>query len=72
VVSTKRVMFKRISAYVLLIAGVAGLALPLLPGIPLLLIGLNLLGPEHPIRQMLSRWTKRRPRWMKRRPGNQE
>jgi uncharacterized protein YqgC (DUF456 family) len=65
-------MLKRISAYVLLVAGVAGLALPLLPGIPLLLIGLSLLGPEDPIRQMLARWIKRAPRWMKWKPGNHE
>jgi uncharacterized protein YqgC (DUF456 family) len=55
------VMFKRISAYVLLVAGIAGLAVPLLPGIPLLLVGLKLLGPEHPIRQMLARWMKWKP-----------
>ena len=55
------VMLKRISAYVLLVAGIAGLAVPLLPGIPLLLVGLKLLGPEHPLRQMLARWMKWRP-----------
>jgi uncharacterized protein YqgC (DUF456 family) len=65
-------MLKRISAYVLLVAGVAGLAMPLLPGIPLLLVGLSLLGPEHPIRQRLSRWIKRMPGWMKPKPGNHE
>jgi uncharacterized protein YqgC (DUF456 family) len=72
-------MLKRISAYVLLVVGVAGLAMPLLPGIPLLLVGLSLLGPEDPIRQMLARWIKRAPRWMKQKPrwmkwkpGNQE
>jgi uncharacterized protein YqgC (DUF456 family) len=65
-------MLKRISAYVLLIAGVAGLAMPLLPGIPLLLVGLSLLGPEDPIRQRLSRWIKRMRGWMKPKPGNHE
>jgi uncharacterized membrane protein YbaN (DUF454 family) len=65
-------MLKRISAYILLVAGVAGVAMPLLPGIPLLLVGLHLLGPEHPIRKVLSRWVQRRPRWMKWKPGNHE
>jgi uncharacterized RDD family membrane protein YckC len=65
-------MFKRISAYVLLVAGLAGLAVPFLPGIPLLLVGLGLLGPEHPIRQMVTRWMKRAPGWMKGKPGNPE
>jgi uncharacterized protein YqgC (DUF456 family) len=54
-------MKNRIFAYIFLLAGLAGLALPLFPGIPLLLVGLKLLGPEHPIRQMLVRWIKRRP-----------
>jgi uncharacterized protein YqgC (DUF456 family) len=65
-------MLKRISAYVLLVAGVAGLALPFLPGIPLLLVGLGLLGPEHPIRKTAARWMKRAPRWMKGKPDNSE
>lgn len=50
------IVTKRIAAYLCLGAGVAGLALPLLPGIPLLIIGVALLGPDHPIRRMLSRW----------------
>ena len=48
-------MAKRISAYLCLAAGIAGLALPLLPGIPLLIIGLGLLGPDHPLRKTLAR-----------------
>src|SRR6185312_3669694 len=47
---------KKIAAYFCLAVGLAGLALPLLPGIPLLIVGLALLGPEHQIRRMLSRW----------------
>ena len=35
---------KRIAAYLCLAVGAVGLALPLLPGIPLLIIGLTLLG----------------------------
>jgi uncharacterized membrane protein YbaN (DUF454 family) len=49
-------MGKRIAAYLCLVLGVAGLGLPLLPGIPLLIFGVALLGPEHPIRRTLSRW----------------
>jgi uncharacterized RDD family membrane protein YckC len=58
-------MSKRIFAYIFLIAGVAGLALPILPGVPLLLVGLKLLGPKHPIRETVTRW-------MTTRRGNQE
>ena len=50
------VVAKRIAAYLCLGAGVAGLVLPLIPGIPLLIIGVALLGPDHPIRRTLSRW----------------
>lgn len=49
-------IWKPIAAYVCLIAGIAGLALPLLPGIPLLIVGMALLAPEHPIRRKLARW----------------
>jgi hypothetical protein len=52
---------KRIFAYVFLAAGLASLALPILPGIPMLLVGLKLLEPKHPIRQMVTRWIERRP-----------
>jgi uncharacterized membrane protein YbaN (DUF454 family) len=49
-------MAKRIAAYLCLTLGVAGLALPLLPGIPLLILGMALLGSDHPIRRKLVRW----------------
>ena len=51
---------KRLTAYVCLAIGVAGLALPILPGIPFLFAGLALLAPEHPIRKLMERWMPRR------------
>ncbi len=53
---------RRFAAYACLAAGLAGLALPILPGIPLLVIGVSLLGPTHPIRRLLARWLKRSAR----------
>ncbi|HXE13912.1 MAG TPA: hypothetical protein VN633_17420 [Bryobacteraceae bacterium] len=50
---------KKILAYFCLAVGVAGLALPILPGIPLLIVGLALLGPEHPFRRLAARWKSR-------------
>jgi len=50
---------KRIAAYVCLALGVAGLALPLLPGIPLLILGVSLLGPTNPFKRLLVRWKTR-------------
>jgi uncharacterized protein YqgC (DUF456 family) len=49
-------MAKRISAYVCLAAGVAACFVPILPGIPLIVLGMKLLGAEHPIRRTLARW----------------
>ena len=47
-------MAKRILSYTCLLAGVVGLILPLLPGIPLLILGFNLLGPDDWIRRRAS------------------
>ncbi len=53
---------KSIVAYVMLAAGVAGIVLPILPGIPFLLVGIRLLGPNHPItRPLAGLLGKRRP-----------
>jgi uncharacterized membrane protein YbaN (DUF454 family) len=54
-------MNKKLLGYACLVAGIAGLALPLLPGIPLLLIGLKLLGPDHPITRPTAKLVKRPP-----------
>jgi uncharacterized protein YqgC (DUF456 family) len=41
----------------LLIVGVAGLVLPIIPGVPLLVAGAAILGPRHPIIRPFSvRW----------------
>lgn len=34
-------------AYAFIAVGVAGVCLPILPGIPFLLVGMRLLGPDH-------------------------
>ena len=49
-------MAKRILSYACLLAGVVGLILPLLPGIPLLIVGFNLLDPDDWIRKRASSW----------------
>jgi uncharacterized protein YqgC (DUF456 family) len=47
----------------LLVVGVAGLVLPIIPGVPLLIAGAALLGPRHPIiRPFNTRW-----RWWRKR-----
>jgi len=44
-------MTKRILAYSCVAAGVAGLVLPIIPGIPLLILGVGLLGRDHWLRK---------------------
>lgn len=59
--SLTRGRWKAATGYLCLFVGVAGCLLPILPGIPFLLVGLKLLGPDHPlIRPFLSRLAKYR------------
>ena len=45
---------------VLVVVGAAGLVLPIVPGIPITIAGLALLGTEHPVRVAI---TRRLQRW---------
>jgi uncharacterized protein YqgC (DUF456 family) len=50
-------------AFALIVVGVAGLFLPIIPGVPLLIAGAAILGPRHPIVRPFSvrrRWWRRR------------
>jgi hypothetical protein len=60
------VVFQRIAAYSCLVVGVAGIVLPVLPGIPLLFVGLKLLGPDHPITRPMLKFVRK----FKRKQGN--
>jgi uncharacterized protein YqgC (DUF456 family) len=51
---------QRVAAYSLLVAGVAGLVLPIIPGIPLLLIAIRLFGPDHFLTRPVFNWINRR------------
>jgi uncharacterized protein YqgC (DUF456 family) len=47
---------RRILGVALIVTGVIGLLLPIIPGIPLLLAGAALVGPDHPwIRPLVAR-----------------
>jgi hypothetical protein len=54
-----------VAGLVLLVVGLAGLVLPLLPGIPIMIAGFALLGSDHPlhvaVRRRLERWGVMRP-----------
>lgn len=52
----------------LLVAGVIGTLLPIIPGIPLFIAGAAVLGPNHRLIRPLTDWLKRRG-WSARRGG---
>jgi uncharacterized protein YqgC (DUF456 family) len=43
----------------LIVVGLVGLLLPVLPGLPLLLAGLAVIGAEHPLRIRMVRYLRR-------------
>jgi uncharacterized membrane protein YbaN (DUF454 family) len=47
----------------LLVTGVFGCLLPVMPGIPFLVAGAALLGAEHPILRRSQGWLKRKGWW---------
>jgi uncharacterized protein YqgC (DUF456 family) len=46
----------------LLVAGVIGTVLPIIPGIPLFIAGAAVLGPQHPLVRPIAGWLRRRGR----------
>ena len=52
-------LLRTIAGLILIVAGVLGLILPVVPGIPLLLAGFAILGTEHPVRVAVMRWLRR-------------
>ena len=44
----------------LLVAGVIGTVLPIIPGIPLFIAGAAVLGPDHRLVRPITDWLKRR------------
>jgi hypothetical protein len=49
-----------VAGVLLVVTGVLGLVLPVLPGVPMLIAGVALLGPQHPLVRPL---TSRLERW---------
>jgi uncharacterized membrane protein YbaN (DUF454 family) len=48
--------FRKVGGFALIGAGIIGLVLPLIPGIPLLLAGAAVLGSDHPLVRNSKRW----------------
>lgn len=53
-------IWRKIAGWFCVLIGVAGMLLPLLPGLPFLFLGLFLLAPQYRWARDLSRWIKRR------------
>ena len=50
------VRLREAAGFALLITGLLGLVLPIIPGVPLLAAGVATLGSDHPMVQRLDRW----------------
>ena len=56
---------------VLIVAGLVGMLLPILPGIPLIVAGAAMLGSDHPLVRIGRNWLERRGLWRKERKPNE-
>ena len=52
-------MLRTIAGLVLIVVGIAGLVLPIIPGIPILIAGMALLSADHPLRVVMTRHLRR-------------
>ena len=59
---------KLVAGFALIIAGLIGMVLPIIPGIPMLIAGAALLGSEHPL---IRPFARRFERWRKRNKDSQ-
>jgi uncharacterized membrane protein YbaN (DUF454 family) len=57
---TQKMNTRNLAGYALLVAGVAGCFLPLLPGIPLLIAGAAVLGWDHPLVRPWAKYLRRK------------
>lgn len=51
---------RSVTGMVLVLLGLVGIVLPIIPGLPLLIAGVALLGADHPLRAFIDRVRRRR------------
>jgi uncharacterized membrane protein YbaN (DUF454 family) len=53
---------RSLAGLALVVLGLIGIVLPLMPGVPFLIAGVALLGADHPLRRVVERlWRRGRP-----------
>ena len=57
-----------VAGVLLIVLGILGTLLPIIPGIPLLIAGVALIGPKHPL---IRPFVERYERWRERRASSQ-
>ena len=50
---------RNVSGMILIVIGLAGVLLPIVPGVPLLLAGAAILGPKHAVVRYGRRWLRK-------------
>jgi uncharacterized membrane protein YbaN (DUF454 family) len=60
---------RTVFGYALLVVGIAGVLLPIIPGTPFLIAAVAVLGADHPV---IRPWKKRVNRWLKKNPITKE
>jgi hypothetical protein len=50
---------RSVGGVLLVVVGLLGLVLPVIPGVPLLMAGVAVLGPQHPVVRPLVGWFRR-------------
>jgi uncharacterized membrane protein YbaN (DUF454 family) len=64
-------LVRSVGGVLLLVAGLLGLVFPVIPGIPLLLAGVAVLGRDHPLVRPALNWLGRlREKWRRWRQGS--
>lgn len=52
--------FRRITGIVLIVVGLILMPVPIVPGIPVVLVGLAMLGSDHPLLRSIKTWAHNR------------
>ena len=63
--------FRRALGMALVVAGLVAVPLPILPGLPLIIAGAAMLGPDHPVVRTARSWLEKTGIWRQERNQNE-